>query len=75
MEYNITIDIAIVNIISLVTSSHGWLIGHEYRSLVTFVAPQWLAFQLLRPLEPGELVFLEPNAFADRLEGASNAKD
>lgn len=29
----------------------------------------------LRPLEPGELIFLEPNAFANRLEGAMNAKE
>lgn len=29
----------------------------------------------LRPLEPGELIFLEPNAFANRLEGATNAKE
>ena len=39
---------------------------------------QWSTFFLawpVRPLEPGELIFLEPNAFTNRLEGATNAKD
>ncbi len=34
-----------------------------------------VATTCLRPLEPGELVFLEPNAFSNRFEAAINAKD